>query len=81
MTITTKDLQQLFAGIAEDIAAERDHLCELDGAIANTSISPRIPVTSAHVGAGKNGTNGKTAVAAPVSSAVVLALDEDDDDE
>ncbi|MBB4115495.1 dihydroxyacetone kinase-like protein [Rhizobium sp. BK226] len=35
MTITTKDLQQLFAGIAEDIAAERDHLCELDGAIGD----------------------------------------------
>ncbi|MGR9193042.1 dihydroxyacetone kinase subunit DhaL [Rhizobium leguminosarum] len=35
MTFTTEDLQRLFAGIAEDIAAERDHLCELDGAIGD----------------------------------------------
>jgi dihydroxyacetone kinase-like protein len=33
--ITTKDLQHLFAQIAEDIAAQRDHLCELDGAIGD----------------------------------------------
>ncbi|UWU31609.1 dihydroxyacetone kinase subunit DhaL (plasmid) [Rhizobium sp. WSM1274] len=35
MTFTTEDLRRLFAGIAEDIAAERDHLCELDGAIGD----------------------------------------------
>ncbi|MGR4842621.1 dihydroxyacetone kinase subunit DhaL [Rhizobium sp. LARHSG275] len=35
MMFTTEDLQRLFAGIAEDIAAERDHLCELDGAIGD----------------------------------------------
>ncbi|MGO8119369.1 hypothetical protein AB9F43_32960, partial [Rhizobium leguminosarum] len=35
MTFTTEDLQRMFAGIAEDIAAERDHLCELDGAIGD----------------------------------------------
>ncbi|MBY5360013.1 dihydroxyacetone kinase subunit L [Rhizobium leguminosarum] len=35
MTFTTEDLQQLFAGIAEDIAAKRDRLCELDGAIGD----------------------------------------------
>ena len=33
--ITTKDLQHLFALIAADIAAHRDHLCELDGAIGD----------------------------------------------
>ncbi|MBB3462889.1 dihydroxyacetone kinase-like protein [Rhizobium sp. BK377] len=33
--ITTKDLQHLFALIAVDIAAHRDHLCELDGAIGD----------------------------------------------
>ncbi|MBP2447896.1 dihydroxyacetone kinase-like protein [Rhizobium leguminosarum] len=33
--ITTKDLQHLFALIAEDISAQRDHLCELDGAIGD----------------------------------------------
>lgn len=35
MAIMTKDLQHLFALIAEDIAAQRDHLCELDGAIGD----------------------------------------------
>ncbi|WP_064812365.1 MULTISPECIES: dihydroxyacetone kinase subunit DhaL [Rhizobium] len=35
MVITTKDLQHLFALIAADIAAHRDHLCELDGAIGD----------------------------------------------
>ncbi|MBX5187408.1 dihydroxyacetone kinase subunit L [Rhizobium sp. NZLR3b] len=35
MLITTKDLQHLFALIAEGIAAQRDHLCELDGAIGD----------------------------------------------
>ena len=35
MAITTKDLQHLFALIADDIAAQRDHLCELDGAIGD----------------------------------------------
>ncbi|MBY5371016.1 dihydroxyacetone kinase subunit DhaL [Rhizobium leguminosarum] len=35
MTFTTEDLQRLFAAIAEDIVAERDHLCELDGAIGD----------------------------------------------
>ncbi|OWV85789.1 dihydroxyacetone kinase [Rhizobium sp. N122] len=35
MAITTKDLQHLFALIAADIAAQRDHLCELDGAIGD----------------------------------------------
>lgn len=35
MVITTKDLQHLFVLIAEDIAAQRDHLCELDGAIGD----------------------------------------------
>ncbi|PDT14200.1 dihydroxyacetone kinase subunit L [Rhizobium sp. J15] len=35
MVITTKDLQHLFALIAADIAAQRDHLCELDGAIGD----------------------------------------------
>ncbi len=35
MTITTKDLQHLFALIAEDIAKTRDHLCELDGVIGD----------------------------------------------
>ncbi|ULR47630.1 dihydroxyacetone kinase subunit DhaL [Rhizobium sp. K102] len=35
MAITTKDLQHLFALIAADIAANRDHLCELDGAIGD----------------------------------------------
>ncbi|GLR56933.1 dihydroxyacetone kinase subunit DhaL [Rhizobium indigoferae] len=35
MTFTTEDLRRLFAGIAEDIAAESDHLCELDGAIGD----------------------------------------------
>ncbi|NEI52656.1 dihydroxyacetone kinase subunit L [Rhizobium leguminosarum] len=35
MTFTTEDLQQLFARIAEDIAAESDHLCALDGAIGD----------------------------------------------
>lgn len=33
--IATKDLQHLFAQIAEDISAQRDHLCELDGAIGD----------------------------------------------
>lgn len=35
MAIATKDLQRLFALIAADIAAHRDHLCELDGAIGD----------------------------------------------
>ncbi|QKK33512.1 dihydroxyacetone kinase subunit L (plasmid) [Rhizobium indicum] len=35
MTFTTEDLQRMFAGIAEDIAAESDHLCALDGAIGD----------------------------------------------
>ncbi|WP_049731478.1 dihydroxyacetone kinase subunit DhaL [Rhizobium ecuadorense] len=35
MVITTKDLQRLFALIAEDISAQRGHLCELDGAIGD----------------------------------------------
>jgi dihydroxyacetone kinase-like protein len=35
MLITTKDQQHLFALIAEGIAAQRDHLCELDGAIGD----------------------------------------------
>ncbi|MFS2177141.1 dihydroxyacetone kinase subunit DhaL [Rhizobium pisi] len=35
MAITTKDLQHLLALIAGDIAAHRDHLCELDGAIGD----------------------------------------------
>ncbi|MEK1896980.1 MAG: dihydroxyacetone kinase subunit DhaL [Rhizobium sp.] len=35
MTIATKDLQHLFALIAEDIAKNRDHLCELDGVIGD----------------------------------------------
>ncbi|EGE56358.1 UNVERIFIED_ORG: dihydroxyacetone kinase-like protein [Rhizobium esperanzae] len=35
MAITTKDLQHLFAMIAVDILAQRDHLCELDGAIGD----------------------------------------------
>ncbi|MBY3088043.1 dihydroxyacetone kinase subunit L [Rhizobium laguerreae] len=35
MTFTTEDLQRMFAGIAEDITAERDQLCELDGAIGD----------------------------------------------
>ncbi|EJB06700.1 dihydroxyacetone kinase, phosphoprotein-dependent, L subunit [Rhizobium leguminosarum bv. trifolii WSM597] len=35
MAITTKDLQRLFALIAGDIATQRDHLCELDGAIGD----------------------------------------------
>ncbi|PDS99368.1 dihydroxyacetone kinase subunit L [Rhizobium sp. S9] len=35
MTIATEDLQRLFALIARDIAARRDDLCELDGAIGD----------------------------------------------
>ncbi|PDS75072.1 dihydroxyacetone kinase subunit DhaL [Rhizobium sp. L43] len=35
MVITTEDLQRLFALIAGDIAVQRDHLCELDGAIGD----------------------------------------------
>jgi len=35
MTITTADLQRLFAMIAADIAVNRDRLCELDGVIGD----------------------------------------------
>ncbi|MBX4867297.1 dihydroxyacetone kinase subunit L [Rhizobium bangladeshense] len=35
MAISTKDLQRLFVLIADDIAANRDHLCELDGVIGD----------------------------------------------
>ncbi|MEB3047464.1 dihydroxyacetone kinase subunit DhaL [Rhizobium mulingense] len=35
MAITSKDLQRLFDLIAENIAAHRDHLCELDRAIGD----------------------------------------------
>ncbi|WP_064708412.1 dihydroxyacetone kinase subunit DhaL [Rhizobium bangladeshense] len=35
MAISTKDLQRLFVLIADDIAAHRDHLCELDGVIGD----------------------------------------------